>query len=304
MPHILLHLPLQAAVIQHYLQQQAALDQHLEQQRQNQLANDAAALSSAFAASAVGVGGLGAGSSAPVGSVARSLPGLRGQQPHYGSYATAATALSAVQQQVYLNQMLPSQQAESASYQSPQHVLRSLGSGGGTYAASPASYDPYQSPQRPPRQAAGGPSGSVQASPYSTLSPAGAAARQYSHGGSVGGYASGGAYRRSSYSSQIPHVPEDEPLANFGAAGQPTQLSRRPSGRTGSEGASMPDPAEWDPLYRCVVSPPGYPGLPYRLLLEKMLALSALVCMCTGGRYMLDRCWCATFGTRRMTCVL
>ena len=248
------HLPPQAAVIRQYLRQQAALDQRLELERQNQLATDAAALSSAFAASAVGGGGLAAGPSAPVGSVARSLPGLRGQQPHFGSYTTAASALSAVQQQVYLNQMLASQQAESASYQSPQHVLRALGSGGATYAASPSLYDPYQSPQRPPRQASGGASGSVQASPYSALSPAGAAGRQYSQGGSVGGaYGSGGAYRRSSYSSQIPHVPEDEPLSNFSTAGQPPLHSRRPSGRNGSESASMPDPAEWDPLYRFVL---------------------------------------------------
>ena len=244
---------LQAAAIRQYMQQQAALDQQLEQQRQQQLASDAAALSSAFAASAVG--GFGAGTS--VGSMARSLPGLRGQQTHYGSYTTGATALSALQQQAYLNQMLALQQqapAESASYHSPQHMLRAVGSaGGGSYGAS-SSYDPYQSPQRSTRQS-GGVAGPAQPSPYSMLSPAAAAVRQYSHAASVGGYAgSTGAYRRSSYSSQIPHVPEDEPLANFDTAGfrgGTATLSRRPSGRNGSEVASMPDPEEWDPLYRC-----------------------------------------------------
>ena len=253
--------PVQAATVRQYMLQQAALDQHLEQQRQQRLASDAAALSSACAAS--GVGGFGAGTSVPVGSMARSLPGLRGQQTHYGSYTTGATALSALQQQAYLNQMLVMQQqatAESASYRSPQHMLRSVDStGGGSYAVSSSSYDAYQSPKRSARQS-GGAAGPVQASPYSMLSPAAAAGRQYSHAASAGGYAgSSGAYRRSSYSSQIPHVPEDEPLPNFdtaGLTGGPASLSRRPSGRNGSEGASMPDPAEWDPLYRCTGVPP------------------------------------------------
>ncbi len=246
---------MQAAAIRHYLQQQAALDQQLEQQRQQQLASDAAALSSAFAASAVGSLG---GGVPVVGSMARSLPGLRGQQTHYGSYTTGATALSALQQQAYMSQMLALQQqqapAESASFHSPQHMLRALGSGGGgaSYAASASSYDPYQSPQRSARQSGGGgAAGAVQASPYSMLSPTAAASRQYSYAG-----ASSSGYRRSSYSSLIQGVPEDEPLSTFdtaGLGGGPVPLSRRVSGRSGGDAASIPDPGDWDPLYRCAL---------------------------------------------------
>ena len=109
----------------------------------------------------------------------------------------------------------------------------------------------------------------MQASPYSMLSPAAAAARQYSYAASVGGYpAASGVYRRSSYSSQIPHpgIPEDEPLSNFDAAGLsggPVQLSRRASGRNGAEAASMPDPGRvGPPLQVSAVIAPMSPALP------------------------------------------
>lgn len=144
---------------------------------------------------------------------------------------------------------------DSSSYPSPQQFKQTLN----TYSAAaqpplpPLPYDPFNSPQRPLRQV----STSAQQSPYGALFPAPGSARQYGStaAGGSGLGTPGGSYRRPSYSSHIPDVPEDAPFPPPGrgerAGNRTAQLGLGRHLRRNSDAVSIPDPADWDPLYRC-----------------------------------------------------
>ena len=104
------HAALSHIVLQQQQQQRQQQQQQQQQQEQRwnaQYLSDAAALSGGLSSLAFPAGG-GGGSLTYGGgaSMGRSLPGLRGQQTHYGSYTTGAAALSTHQQQAYLNHVI------------------------------------------------------------------------------------------------------------------------------------------------------------------------------------------------------
>ena len=198
----------------------------------------------------------------PAGSMGRSLPGLRGQQTHYGSYITGAAALSS-HSQSFLNHLALQQTqypgGDSNGYRSSQML-----GGMSPYSAAPSSYDSYASPQRQPRLSG------MSHSPYGSMySPVGSARQLSGSGGGGGAGFPAGTYRRVSYTSQIP---EDAPFVaatqhnDVGADRYVQQPGQDRPLRRNSDRASHDDLRDWEPIHRCMEfdfpPPPPWPPAP------------------------------------------